>query len=217
MKTALALVFVLLLTAVRADQIEMRNGDRYSGKVTGLTGNHVILKSELLGTLRIRRDSVLAIRMGEQPLQLTAPVEPPSGTNAPLPKAPPVPVISVAAGPGQQIDMHAPVSHLIAANPQLVAEIRNQVLAGAGTNAVAEYDALVNGLASGELGIADIGREASSVAAQLRELRGSEDAETAEIFNEYLSILDSFVAVTKPVISSTSRPENPGRSQAKKE
>src|SRR5437773_1817147 len=48
----LSILFILFLTAVwlRADQVEMQNGDRYLGTVLSLDTNTLVLRSAVLGT-----------------------------------------------------------------------------------------------------------------------------------------------------------------------
>ncbi|MFN7138281.1 MAG: hypothetical protein ACK4UN_02960 [Limisphaerales bacterium] len=197
---------VLIAPSIKADQVEMKNGDRYSGKIVTMDNDQVLLQSEMLGTLRIRRDNVASIAFGAQPVPQAAPAAPNTTTNSPLPKAPPVPQVSASSAPNPQIDPNSSVGHHLATNPELVNEIRSQVLAGAGPKAAMKYDSLVEGLSSGNLNLADIQKEAAAVAAQLRQLRGSEDEETAEIFDEYLSILDSFIEATKAGAPTQQRP-----------
>ena len=49
---AFTLALVLLgigFCGVRADQIEMQNGDRYNGKLLAMTNGTLVLQSEILG------------------------------------------------------------------------------------------------------------------------------------------------------------------------
>ncbi len=202
---AVVLFIIAIATSAQADQVDMQNGDRYSGKVVALGSNTVVLNSDVLGTLRIRRDKIASISFGTQPTPGTAP----SAT----PKAPPVPVVSPSTGPNPQIDFNSSLSHHIAANPHLVSEVRSQVLAGAGPKALQKYDSIVGGLSTGTINIADLRKEASSVAGQLRQLRGSGDDESADIFDEYLAILDSFLAETKTAIPPA-KPTNAAKPSA---
>lgn len=180
-------------TATHADQVEMLNGDRYSGKVVALESNTVVLHSEVLGKVRIRRDHVASLSFGARQPQATAQTVNTSG----VPKAPPVPVVSPGSGPNPPLDLQSSLSHQITANPHLVREIQSQVLAGAGPKALQKYDSLVSGLSSGTLNVADLRKEAASVATQLRQLRGHGDDDSAAIFDEYLELLDAFVDETK--------------------
>ena len=51
---------------VCAEQIEMQNGDRYVGKVLSLSNNVVVVRSEMLGTVRLPRSKVARITLGPE-------------------------------------------------------------------------------------------------------------------------------------------------------
>src|SRR5262245_24775013 len=70
MKTLPALCLGLLLSSIffcgaRADQIEMQNGDRYHGKVLAMTNATLVLQSEILGTIKLPREKVSLINLGD--------------------------------------------------------------------------------------------------------------------------------------------------------
>src|SRR5437773_4661252 len=83
--------FVLLAGALwlRADQLEMLNGDHYTGKVLSLTSNTVVWQSEVLGTVNLPREKVGSINLGSAAAALSIGLQsnnPPirsSGTNRP--------------------------------------------------------------------------------------------------------------------------------------
>src|SRR5262249_28153547 len=56
-----------MATSLRADQVEMRNGDRSVGKVVALNANTLVVKNEVLGVVRIPREKVSAIILGAAP------------------------------------------------------------------------------------------------------------------------------------------------------
>src|SRR5712691_661739 len=49
---------------LRADQVEMQNGDRYAGKVLALNTNTVVLQSDVLGLVNLPREKVANIALG---------------------------------------------------------------------------------------------------------------------------------------------------------
>ncbi len=50
MRKMVALTFAFLsVFAARADQVEMKNGDRYNGHVLSLTADSVVLENEIWG------------------------------------------------------------------------------------------------------------------------------------------------------------------------
>src|SRR5712691_6726055 len=67
-KSSLAVAVILAAGAIlppplRADQIEMQNGDRYVGTVLSLNANTLVLHSEVLGDLTLPRSKVAQITL----------------------------------------------------------------------------------------------------------------------------------------------------------
>ena len=190
------------VSSIHADQIAMQNGDHYSGKVIALDDHNVVLQSEILGTLRLSRDKVTTISFGTNESTNAAPNKIPKGPSVARLSAP------VAGQPNPTLNLNASsLRQQIAANSNLVSKVQTEVLAGAGPKAAKKYDELISGLSTGNLNIADLRREAASVAEQLRQLRGSEDDETGGIFDEYLSVLDSFLQETKTATGPATTPQ----------
>ncbi|HUI52641.1 MAG TPA: DUF481 domain-containing protein [Terriglobales bacterium] len=55
------LVFVFLGVSARADQITLKNGDRFTGKIVNGDGKTLLLKSEFAGDVTIQWDAITAI------------------------------------------------------------------------------------------------------------------------------------------------------------
>src|ERR1700761_2581884 len=57
---AILLGSALLISAIslRADQLQMQNGDRYAGKILSVTSNTIVFQSDVLGKLTLARDKV---------------------------------------------------------------------------------------------------------------------------------------------------------------
>ena len=155
---------------LRADQIEMQNGDHYSGKVISMTADTVVLESDVLGKISVPRAKVGTLHLGP-----VAPVIAPKA-NA-----------SAAASP----DIAAALRQL-GANTNFIEQIRRQFLQGAGPEANAKYDELIGGLMSGKLDMNTLRKEAKSAADQLRSLKSQGD-DMGGLLDTYLSILDSFL------------------------
>ncbi len=190
-----SLIVLTTFAFAHADQVDMKNGDHYSGKVTALDEKTVVLESDILGTLRLGREKVAAISFGtEQPTTAATPPR--------LPQGPPVKRLTapVAGAPNPNIQFNSSLRQDLAANSNLVAKVQSEVLAGAGPKALKKFDDLIGGLSTGDLNIVDLRHEAESVADQLRQLRSSGDDESGGIFDEYLAVLDSFLQQTKPAV-----------------
>ena len=57
-------LFLFVAGALRADQVQMRNGDRYAGKVVSMTGDTIVLQSDVLGRITLPRGKVANINLG---------------------------------------------------------------------------------------------------------------------------------------------------------
>src|ERR1700730_4721409 len=66
----LPLTLIFCSIALFADQITMKNGDRFTGAVIKLDGKNLVFKSEYAGTIAVPWDAVAAISSTE-PLSIT--------------------------------------------------------------------------------------------------------------------------------------------------
>src|SRR5215469_14784891 len=80
-------VGVLFIFAVapllRADVLEMQNGDRYSGKVLSMSANIIVLNSEVLGRINVPRSKVASMTFGTN----STPASVTTGATAATPNA----------------------------------------------------------------------------------------------------------------------------------
>jgi hypothetical protein len=173
---------------VRADQIEMQNGDRYSGAVVSMTPDTVVLQSEVLGQLKLPRNKVSTITLGSAIVS----VRPVTSTNNPAPAPAPrdaaTPVAADAEGALRQLG----------SSTNLIEHIRNQFLADAGPQANGKFDELLNGLMSGKMDINGLRAEAKTAADQLRAMKKDMGGEAGETLDAYLGVLDNFLAESTP-------------------
>ena len=58
---AACVALVVMSALLHADQVEMQNGDRYFGKVVAMTGETMVLRSDVLGTVTLPRDQVAQV------------------------------------------------------------------------------------------------------------------------------------------------------------
>jgi len=174
--------------ALRADVVEMQNGDRYSGKVLSVSADAVMLNSEMLGKIAISRKSVATLSFG---------------TNSVLPKAagtsmvtnlPALPAMAPKAPESTNLDLTAAIRQL-GANTNFIGQVRQQLLTGS-PEAAGKYDEMVNGLLTGQLNLADVRQEAQSSANQLRALKRELGPEADDTLDAYLKVLDDFVKET---------------------
>jgi hypothetical protein len=205
------LLCALALLAVGSawgDQVEMSNGDRYVGKVVSMAGDTLVLQSEVLGTLRLRRSQIATILLGPQRpaiasstnlarFALTAPRSKFGlGTNH-------LEASSVAAANATN-DFSALVQQL-GADTNTMRQVQDQFLAGAGPQAQAKFNDLLGGLLSGKVDLAGLRAEAKSTLEQAQKMRG-DMGDDGGTLDSYLSILDSFLKETDPQAAATNSP-----------
>jgi hypothetical protein len=175
---------------LRADLVEMQNGDRYSGKVLSVSADTVVLDSEVLGKISVPRKKVRTLMIGANT------VAPNTATNtaqvsvsAKLSAAAPA-----AALANTNLDLSAAFRNL-GANTNFIQQIREQMLAG-NPESASNYDELVSGLMSGKLNMDDLRRKAKSSADQLRQLKHDLGPDAGDSIDAYLSVLDNFLKET---------------------
>jgi hypothetical protein len=183
---------ILMLLAVpdlRADVLEMQNGDRYSGKVVSVSPDRVVLNSEVLGKITVPRNKVASLSFGTNTItpKATSHPAPALSTNIPTATAP-------AALANTNVDLSAAFRQL-GANTNFVGQIRQQMLAG-NPEAGRKYDEMVSGLLSGQLNVSDVRRQAQAAAAQLQELKRQLGPDADASLDGYLQVLDSFIKET---------------------
>jgi len=185
-------IFFMLVAApwLRADQVDMQNGDRYFGKVLSVSADTVVLESEVLGKINVPRKKVASLAFGPN---AAAPKAATNVAPASMPTNLPT-AASLAALAGTNTDLSAALRNL-GANTNFIRQIREQMLAGS-PEAASKYDELVNGLMSGKLNLNDLRREAKSSADQLRALKHDLGPEAGDSLDAYLEVLDNFLKET---------------------
>ena len=194
---------VLITTPpLHADQVEMLNGDRLSGKVLTMTAETVVLQSEVLGRVNVPRQKVasVAFHTNTAPDTATTTSARIASPNISPGGNPPVALLPGNAAPA------APVG-ATAADTNIVRQIREQMLAG-NPAAAAKFDALAEGFLSGQLNLNDIRREAKASADQLRELQRL-DPQVAATLDGYLQVLDNFLKESADVPAASTAPSQP--------
>jgi hypothetical protein len=183
------ILILIVVPALRADVLEMQNGDRYSGKVISVTPDTVVLTNEMLGKITVLRGKVANLSIGTNAVvpKVAAALAPPVSTNLPAIAAP-------AAVVNTNLNLSAAFRQL-GADTNFVGQIRQQMLAG-NPQAVSKYNELVNGLLSGQLSVGDIRQQAQSAAAQIREMKRELGPDAGDALDGYLQILDSFIKET---------------------
>jgi hypothetical protein len=195
---AASALFVLILAAagLRADQLQMQNGDRYTGKILSMSSNSIVLESDALGKVTLPRDKVSLLMFG------TA-----AATNAsPATRVVTTPSPNAAA---TNADLVAAFRNL-GANTNFIQQVRQQMLTGADPAANQKYDQLVNGLMSGSMNLGDLRNEAKASIDQINQLKRELGPQADDSLDSYLSILQNFVNETESAPASAAAPGHSG-------
>jgi len=175
----------------RGDRVEMQNGDRYFGRVLSLNTNTLVLRSEVVGEVRLPRGKVALIVLGAD-----------TPTNAASALA--FPNSRSAAQTNTVLDLSASLREL-GANTNFIRQVQAQILGDAGPEANNKFNEMVAGLMSGKVTVNEIRTEAQSAAAQLKVLKRELGDDAGWAFDGYLAILENFLNETAPppAVSST--------------
>ena len=191
LSACLGMIFMFTaVTELRADLMEMQNGDRYFGKVLSVSADIVVLKSDVLGKITVPRKNVAGLAFGTNavaPPPATNPAQVSTTTNFSA-------VAPTTALANTNVDLSAALRNL-GADTNFVRQIRQQMLAGS-PEASGKYDEMVNGLLSGQMNLGDVRREARSSADQLRELKKELGPDADDSLDGYLQVLDQFLKET---------------------
>lgn len=189
---------VLMLPAAapaRADLIVLRNGDRYAGSVLSLTSNELVLRSEVLGTIKLPREKVVQISLG------TAVATNAGGLSALIPAPPPPPAITPT---NDAVGLTAQLRQLGGAgNSNLIQQVQQQWLSDAGPEANQKFHDLLSGVMNGKISLDELRAQAKTAADQLRSLKGEVGDETG-MLDSYLTVLDKFLKESGPGTATNS-------------
>jgi hypothetical protein len=176
---AATISLVLLPAGGRGDTVELVNGDRYSGTVISVNLTNVTLQSEVQGEVRLSRAKVARIIFRDI-----------AATHLILPSQP-APAISAAPGATKPGD---PARQLRGqgADTNTIAELRKQVLTGAGPEAARQFNEMVWGLMGGSLKVGDLRKQAQQTIDQVEASREELGPEVGEVLDGYLKILRGF-------------------------
>lgn len=178
----------IAVSSLRADVLEMQNGDRYSGKVLSVSADTVVLNSEILGRINVPRNKVVSVAFGTDAAKPLA-ASPSQSVSTILPTA-----TTSTSLANTNADLSAALRQL-GGNTNFIGQIRQQMLAGS-PEAGAKFDEMVNGLMSGQINVNDLRRQAQTSAEQLRELKRELGPDADESLDGYLKVLDAFVNET---------------------
>ncbi len=171
-----AVTLAMCVSTIRAETVELVNGDTLHGKVMLLDQQHLTLRSELLGELKLPRDRVASFT-------LVARKKPRATQVTPHTDATPGDVLKQLRTKGVDRD---DLSTLKKQFPLL------------GTPEVSQYvNDKLSGLMTGRLNLQDIRKDAVRARDQIDSLK-KDLGPQADALNGYLSILERFIQETAP-------------------
>jgi hypothetical protein len=171
-----------------------------------LTADTLTLKSQVLGILKLPRNQVALVALGNRAL-----------TNSTAPKAEAdATAVSPAAGATNVLPTLPTALTQAGANTNLSRQSVMQLLNDASPEARGKFNELMSGYLSGKISVDDIRTQAKSAADQLRALKGELGPDAGVALDGYLSILDRFLgqgssSATPPSksVDGTAKPKPP--------
>ena len=179
---------------LRADQVEMQNGDHYIGKVLSMSTDTIELESEVLGKINLPRAKVARLTFGT-----SAVASKEAANDGRVSASTNLPTADARATVTNTNAEFAVALHNLGSNTNVIQQIREQMLAG-NPEATGKYDEMVNGLLGGTLDMDDLRRQAQSSEDQILELKRDLGSDAGDSLDGYLAVLDQFVreSATEP-------------------
>jgi hypothetical protein len=180
----LLIPLMLACAVLRAEQIEMANGDRYNARVVSMNDDSIVIQSDVLGTLKLARSKVANISMGTAAPSST--VAGAQTSRAQIPTATP----GAAVSPSNDLST---ALRQLATQTNLIEEVQNQYLTGADPAVKAKFNELLGGLAAGTINVNDLRAQAKSARDQLRAMKKELGGGADDALDGYLAVLDGFL------------------------
>lgn len=180
---------------VRADLLQLVNGDHYRGTVISMNSSNIEFLSEIQGRVSLPRNKVAGITFHEvvvKPSVTAKPAAPTvaaplivSGTNAPNTVTPPAPG-STADAVVQQLRQQG-------LDPKLIDQVQEQIFGKASPEAAQKFNELMGGLLTGRVSVQDIRTQAENAVNQIKSAKKELGGEAGGMLDGYLSILEKFM------------------------
>jgi hypothetical protein len=177
-----AAMAMLLVLPVRADVLELINGDRYQGTVVAMNLKAVEFQSEVQGKVTLPREKVARITFHE--IAAKPGVVPTGASNAVSKSA----QAEVALGQLRSGE----------ADSKMIKAVRDQVVGSGTPEAVQKFDDLYGGLLSGKLSLQDLRSEAKKALSDVKSAKAELGDDVGDYLDGYLAILEKFVQETTP-------------------
>ncbi len=184
----------------QADTIELANGDILSGQVISLDGKQLILKSEVLGEVKLDRKKISSIYLGEKPVR----------PKLPTPEAKPLLDPKVQNVLGNVPSSEDVIKQLQSGgvNQQMIGAIQTKFPLLNTPEAGGYFNDTITGLMTGKMGIQDVRKDAVKARDELKKLQDELGPDGAAL-NGYMSILNKFINETDPAAPEKPRLKKP--------
>lgn len=217
---ALLTVGVLVPLQLRADVVELANGDTISGKVVSLDEKTIKVQNDILGEVSLPRDKVAAVHLGDRPKSIPAALPRVEGKPDNRPKdwwrkygETPEEIVKNLAPKDvtpqrvEELERDAPrygtpeeaVEQLRQeGTPPGLTEQLQLLLPGFATPDVQAYfNQTVDGLSTGSITLDDLRKDAINARDQLKELQ-DDLGPSGQALDGYRAILENFIRKTQP-------------------
>ena len=175
---ALVSAACLLPAVLRADVIELVNGDRYYGSLIAVTQTNVELKSEIQGKVNIPRDKVATIMFRETAAQ-----------KADVAK-------SITGKKNAKSSALAEELRAQGISPKDISKIPEEILSGANPEATEQFKEMLAGLVTGQISTDSIRVQAQKSVEEIHAMKEDLGEEAGELLDGYLLILENFLKET---------------------
>lgn len=180
---------LLTVFSLRADQLQMVNGDHYAGKILSLNSNAIVFESDVLGKVTLPREKVASMSFG---VGFVATTNAPAATR-----------VVTATNRFVHSNTNIAVALRNGTNTATIEQIRQQMLTGTTPEANQKYDELLGGLMSGKLSVNDIRGQAKTGIDQINKLKQEMGPQADPMLDAYLEILQNFVNEAEPSTPAT--------------
>lgn len=200
-------IVLIGVSGLRADEVQMQNGDRYFGKIVSVSPETVVMDSEILGKITVPRKKVTSLALGNNTkTNVTAQ----TGMPPRLPLSTPANTSSWTASVTltKTNDDLAAALRALGTNTNFISQIRNQLLAGQ-PEASAKFNQMVGDLLSGKLDLTGLRQQAQSSVDQIRELKRELGPDTGGSLDPYLQVLEHFLQETTNQSAGAAAPSPP--------
>jgi len=189
----LAVALGSLALPLKADVVELTNGDRYQGKVVSMTEGFLEFQSEIQGRVSLPREKVATIT-----LHGSAAPKPGSKTVAVPPVATPLMLSGTNRVPVPAGGAEAVVEQMRrqGIDPKTIKQVQEQIFGQSSPEAAQQFNQTMAGLLSGQLSVRDIRVQAENSIKQIKDAKKDLGGDAGDMLDGYLAILEKFVQQT---------------------